>query len=428
MKRLILMMLILSPVASFAQQTNEQVLRLTLEDCLELAYSGNYNRQSIALSHTAKEDILNQSKMSRLPNLTASVSENYSHTNGNSSNWNGNYSIGTSVTIYNGGQITKTIEKNRLSTEQAYYRTLQNDNELTVQILQAFLTTLGYEELLVYQKAVYQTSEEQVKQGEARLAAGEIIESDYLLLEAQFVSDYNSYLETSINRDNSLIALKNLMALDLDITIEIIYPQEELLTVNDLPTEESFLSLAMETLPELFISDYDVEIAIAGVSIAKTAYSPTLNLSASIGSGHSANFSNYGNQLTDRFNEQVGLSLNIPIFNRNSTKSNVRQSQIALQQAELDRLQTEATVKQNMLQHYRSVIVAESQYRSSDTKKNAYNSSFNSYRLKFEEGAITTVELLQQQNNYINAMNNYIQDKYGFLFKRKVLDVYMGAM
>jgi outer membrane protein TolC len=46
--------------------------------------------------------------------------------------------------------------------------------------------------------------------------------------------------------------------------------------------------------------------------------------------------------------------------------------------------------------------------------------------MKFEQGAITAVELLQQQNNYISAMNDYVQSKYGFMLKRKVLDVYMG--
>jgi len=36
------------------------------------------------------------------------------------------------------------------------------------------------------------------------------------------------------------------------------------------------------------------------------------------------------------------------------------------------------------------------------------------------------VELLQQQNNYLNALNSYIQNKYSLLMKRKILDIYMG--
>ena len=59
-------------------------------------------------------------------------------------------------------------------------------------------------------------------------------------------------------------------------------------------------------------------------------------------------------------------------------------------------------------------------------KENAYSKSFDAYNVKYQYGSITTVELLQQQNNYLNALNSYIQNKYSLVMKRKVLDVYMG--
>ena len=36
------------------------------------------------------------------------------------------------------------------------------------------------------------------------------------------------------------------------------------------------------------------------------------------------------------------------------------------------------------------------------------------------------MELLQQQNNYLNTLNAYIQNKYSLLMQRKILDIYMG--
>ena len=46
--------------------------------------------------------------------------------------------------------------------------------------------------------------------------------------------------------------------------------------------------------------------------------------------------------------------------------------------------------------------------------------------LNFQLGAITAVDLLQQQTNYLNILNNYMQNKYNFLLQKKVLDVYTG--
>lgn len=311
--------------------------------------------------------------------------------------------------------------------EQAEYQTKQYDNDLTIRILQAFLTVLGNEELLKYQQSLLDASEAQVIQGRQRFEVGDILESDLLLLESQWANDRNNIVETTINRDNSLLTLKNLMSLDPLQPLEIIYPDAEAVELmNNLPSEGYVLERSMIAMPDMQISQYNVEIAEAGLKISKSAYYPTISLNGSVGTGHMNNFTGYGNQLSDRFNAQIGVSVSIPLFNKGRTKNNVNQSRIALEQAELEQKQTELDLRQSILQEYRNVVSAESKYGASKVKEQAYASSFDAYRAKYEAGSITTVELLQQQNNYISAMNDYIQNKYGFMLKRKMLDVYMG--
>jgi outer membrane protein TolC len=72
------------------------------------------------------------------------------------------------------------------------------------------------------------------------------------------------------------------------------------------------------------------------------------------------------------------------------------------------------------------VVSAFNAYKVSQLKEEAYGKSFNAYNTQYQHGVITTVELLQQQNNYLNALNSYIQNKYSLLMKRKILDIYMG--
>lgn len=403
------------------------VIRFTLEDCLNYAFSNNYNRESILLTSKARNDLYEQSKKERLPDLSASVSETFGHNQLNSSSWDGNYSINSGIVLYQGGNITHNIRKNKLMAEQAYLKTTQYDNELTIQILQAFLTALGNEELLKYQQTLVQASEEQVLQGKKRFDVGEILESDYLLLESQWATDKNNIVETTINRDNSLLALKTLLSIDPLRPLEIIYPDEDAVErMNLLPGEEYALERSLISMPDMQISQYNVEIAEAGLKISKAGYTPTISLNGSLGTGHANDFVAYGSQLSDRFNAQIGISVSIPIFDKGRTRSNVTQSKITLQQAELEQKYTELTFRQNILQEYRNVVSAESKYEASKVKENAYSSSFAAYRTKYEVGSITTVELLQQQNNYVSAMNEYIQNKYGFILKRKMLDVYMG--
>ena len=46
--------------------------------------------------------------------------------------------------------------------------------------------------------------------------------------------------------------------------------------------------------------------------------------------------------------------------------------------------------------------------------------------LKFAQGAITTVEMLQQQDRYLSALNDYLQSKYNYILIEKQLDIYTG--
>lgn len=411
-----------------AQQHSSDTIRMSLEDCIDYAFGNNYNRQSMKVNEEVAEDLYQQSKMERLPELSASLSENLNHTAHQSSNWNGSYGLSTNLTLYQGGKINNTIKKQELNSEKASYESMQYDNTLTIQILQAFLNALGNEELLRLQQYLVNVSEQQVREGEVKYKAGQILESDFLLLKAQLASDQRNIVESTINRDNSLMSLKNLLAIDPLQAFSIDFPDDSNIEtlLHLLPSEGDFLDRAVNYLPDLKISDYQVDIARLGVKISRAGYYPTLSLNASIGTGHNLNYDQFGNQLSDRFNQQVGLTLSIPIFDKNRTKSSVNQSKFALQQAEFNRKQTELDIRQDIVQEYRNVISARSKYEASVIKQDAYLQSFNVYNVKYREGAITTVDLLQQQNNYISAMNEYIQDKYSFILQRKVLDVYMG--
>ena len=104
----------------------------------------------------------------------------------------------------------------------------------------------------------------------------------------------------------------------------------------------------------------------------------------------------------------------------------MKRSKIALEQAQLDYEQTQLDVRQTVSVAYHNVLSAYNSYKSSELKENAYNTSYNAYEVQFNYGKITTVDLLQQQNNYLNVLNDFIQNKYSLVLQRKVLDIYMG--
>lgn len=401
--------------------------RFTLEDCLRFAVANNYERKSLELAGKSLETTYEQSKQQRLPNLSASVGQNLSN-NENGWSTSGNLGVGSSVTIYQGGNINNTIEQSRLNVERNEVQLERYDNQLATQILQSFLTILGNQELLNYQLEVLNTSREQVKQGRVRHNVGTILESDLLLLEAQYYSDSNNVVDTRINIENNLLDLKVLLSMNPTDDLEIVTPNTDNLDdlKDSLPSEEETVNLAMEYMPDLRMSDYDIRLAEKSVDMARGNYFPSISANANVGMGVLSFDSDGNSKWYGKPTESAGISMSIPIYSRGQTKANVKKSRIALEQAQLDYEQSALAVRQTVVQAYRNVISAYNAYKVSQVKENAYSKSFNAYNIQYQYGAITTVELLQQQNNYLNAFNSYIQNKYSLLMKRKILDVYMG--
>ena len=401
--------------------------RFSLEDCLRFAFANSYDRKSMQLTGQSLETTYEQSKQQRLPSLSASVGQNFSN-NENGWSTSGNVGVGSSVTIYQGGNINNTIEQSRLNMERNDVQLERYDNQLTMQILQSFLTILGNQEKLKYQLEVLNTSREQLKQGQARYNAGSILESDLLLLEAQYYSDSNNVVDTRINIGNNLLDLKVLLSMEPTDDLEIVSPDTDNLDnlKASLPTEEEAISLAMEYMPDLRMSDYDIRLAEKSVDLARGNYFPSISANANVGMGV-LSFDGDGNsKWYGKPTESVGVSMSIPIYSRGQTKANVKKSRIALEQAQLDYEQSQLEVRQTVVQAYRNVVSAYNAYKVSQVKENAYGKSFNAYNIQYQYGNITTVELLQQQNNYLNALNAYIQNKYSLVMQRKILDVYMG--
>ena len=425
-RRITILTLVLLIVGTLSAQENASY-RFTLEDCIRFAFSNNLERKSMKLTGESLETSYRQSKQQRLPNLSASVGQNISN-NANGWSTSGNVGVGSSVTIYQGGNLNNPIEQNRLNVERNEVQLERYDNQLTTQILQSFLTILGNQELLNYQLEVLNTSREQMKQGRQRYKVGTILESDMLLLEAQYYSDSNNVVDTRINIENNLLDLKVLLSMDPADDLTIVSPNTDDLDglKASLPTEEEAISLAMDYMPDLRVSDYDIRLAEKSVDMARGNYFPSISANANVGMGVLSFDGNGNKNWYNTPTESAGISMSIPIYSRGQTKANVKKSRIALQQAQLDYEQAALTVRQNVSQAYRNVVSAYNAYKVSQVREEAYSKSFNAYNMQYQYGSITTVELLQQQNAYLNVLNNYIQNKYSLVMKRKILDLYMG--
>ena len=425
MRKFTVLIICLTSIYTFSQPT-----QLTLEGCISYAKENNITLKNANLSKESAEVSLRQAKSAYAPSVSASLSQGigYSHGTNGGFNANGNYGINAGMTLFDGLNTQNSIKQAKLNVTKSEYQIEQTQNTVNLQIIQAFLSILMNEEMLTYQEEVLKTSEEQMKQGETQFKTGKILESDFMMLQAQFASDSFNIENTKIAIENSVIALKNILCISQDKNIEIVKPTEEQLNkALELPELKEVIEKTLGYYPSLKISENAVSIAEYDIKIAKSNYYPNLSLNAGVSTGYTNKNGSFGTQLGNNLGENLGLSLNIPIYNRSITKSQVSQAKIRMQQAELDRAQQELDIVQELQKEYLNTKQAANNYRVADTRAKAYYASYQAYNEKFKYGAITAADLLQQQTNYLNYLNTYIQNKYTYLLDRKILDIYMGV-
>lgn len=428
MKKILSFFVALSTLTVFGQET----LHLNLRDCIQYAENHNITLISGGLDVNTAEIQLKQAKLQMTPTVSAGLSQNFGYSHGNEAfSLGGNYSINAGIDIFRGLSIRNSIKQSELQLNQAQLQVEQSKNQIRINIIRSYLTILMNQEKLSFQDSVLQTTREQVHEGEFKYKVGKILESDYMLLQAQYVSDSINIENTRIAIENEYVALRNLLNLNNNQTLIVTVPTEEQLASSmDVPELNAVLQQALGYLPEKRIKETAVDIAEYDVKIAKGSYYPSITASAGVGTGYNAAYGTYANGLQSGLykglSESIGLNVNIPIYNQGNVRNNVKLKEINVQRAELALQNVENEITQEIEAYYLDVKKAFNDYTLSERQQAAYYANYMAYYQKLKVGAITVVDFLQQENNYLNILNNYMQNKYSFLLQKKVLDVYTG--
>lgn len=412
-------------MAGAATLSAQDTVRMTLDSCLRYAYSHNLTVRTAALNQESSEAALTGAKLRFLPSVNASASQGWSWDSGTGTSSNTQYGINGSLTLFSGLSNLRNLQQNRVSAEQSELKVQQTENSIGVQIVQAYLTVLMNEEKLSYQEDVLETSRQQKLEGEVKYQVGRILESDYLLLEASLTSAESEIENTRLTIENNRSNLNTLLCMD-DRTAIAVVPSDDTLRAAEriLPEHDSVMAQARRNMPDWQISEMNVELARYNVKQAESAYLPTMSLNAGYGGGWMPAITTGNSTFSN--NSTLSLGLSVPLLNRGSSRTQLKQSKIALQQAELQHQQTLMDLTDQLDDLYLNTQQALNRYRAAEALAMAYKASYDVYVIKYGEGAVTTVEMLQQQERYLSALNDYLQSKYNYILAEKQLDIYTG--
>ena len=416
----------------------------TLKDCIDYAMKENISLQQSRLSEQSAEVDLKTSKAALLPSLSFSTSHSlinrpYQESSGTvsgteilytdqSTSYTGNYGLNAYWNLYTGGRNRKTIKQDDLGIRIAKLNLASTANTIQENIAQIYVQILYAAEAVKVNENTLEVSRAQCARGKELFEAGSISAADYAQLQSQVSSDNYQLVSAKATLQDYKLQLKQLLELEGREEMVLHMPEiDESIILSPLPDREAVFQTALGIRPEIESGKLSVSSSELDVKIAQSSYIPSLSLSAGIGTNHTSGTDfTFAEQIKNGWNNSVGLTLSVPIFNNRQTKSAVQKAEIQLESTKLDLKNTRKELYKTIENLWLNAYSAQQQYAAAVEQVKSASTSFNLVSEQFNLGMKNTVELLTEKNNLLSAEQQLLQAKYMAILNAQLLRFYQG--
>lgn len=432
---------LLTSALSLSAQEDKQ---WTLEDCINYALEKNIQLQQNKISLQESEEDVKEAKAALFPSLSFSTGhnvvnrpyqENSSTVSGteiissdSKTTYSGNYGLNAQWTLWNGNQRLNNIKQQKTNREIAQLTVAETENMLKEQIAQLFIQILYADESIAINKGTVEVSRATYERAQELFKEGSISKADLAQLEAQLSNDEYQLVTSESTLRNYKLQLKQLLELDNTKEMSLVLPHiSDEHVMELLPSQTDVYQTALATRPEIKSSKLDIDNAKLAISSAKAGYMPTISLSASTSNTtNSSSSNNWTQQMKYGWNNMIGLSLSLPIFDQRQTKTSIRKARLQYDTTQLNLINAQKELYSTIESLYLDALNAQQQYVAAETKLKSSQTSFDMVSEQFNLGMKNTVELLTEKNNLLSAQQQRIQAKYMAILNRTLLNFYAG--
>ncbi|MEO6136335.1 MAG: TolC family protein [Ginsengibacter sp.] len=445
---------------------------LSLQQAIELGIKNNLEVKQANLQMQKQGIALKQTKAFMLPDLNASASHGINQgrsidpfTNGfiNQNVNYASYGISSSVLLFQGSSLQNKIKENNLAYEAGKMEWQQAKDNLTINIILAYLQILSAEDLLAQSHTQMLVSDKQIERLKILNTEGTIAPSDLYDLKGQVANEQLSIADNEAAVANAKLTLCQLLNIPYSNNFEVGRLPEESVEMNSAENPENLYQNSLKNFAKIKAVHFRSLSAEKAVHSAKGELFPRLYLGGNLNTNYSSvatqstflnaseepssnyvnlngqklpvviqqnNFNtskiNYGNQLSNNLFSSINLGLSIPLFNASQTRNKIKLAKIDLENNKMVEENTKIELQQSVERGFLDVNNALHKYKILQEQVAAFSESFRSADVRFASGVITSVDYLIAKNNLNRAEANLIITKYNFILRTKVLNYYQG--
>jgi outer membrane protein len=446
--------------------------KLTLKQCVETAIANNLDVQQSGLLMQTDKINWNQAKLNMLPDLNGAAGSSINQgrsidlsTNGytNHQATYSDYGLSSGVILFNGLYLRNTAKQNALAYEASKMDWQQTKDNLTINIILAYLQVLNNEDLLTQLRSQEGLSKKEAERLEILNKDGAIAPSLLSDLKGQYANDQLSIISAQNALETSKISLCQFMNISYDKNMQLERLDTESYATKYEDTPDKIYQESLKQFSLIKAVDLRKQSAEKRVKAARGQLFPTLSFNGNAGTNYSSTAANpilinttdvtskdyvlengtpnpviykqnnfefekigYGSQLNNNFSTSVSLNLRVPIFNSLQQRNRIKLAQLTLKNNELVASATKTQLQQSIEQAYINMASASDRYKVLLEQVSAYTESFRAADIRFNSGLGTSIDYLTAKNNLDRSNINVISAKYDYILRTKVLDYYQG--
>lgn len=425
----------------------------TLEECIVYALENNIQiKQSRLQTQTAEINLL-QSKLDFAPSVNgnASLGNSWGRNQGqsglyiNESTLSNSFGLNGNIELFGGMKKWNTLQKSELDLKASNYISEEMENDISLGLTGAYLNIIYNHELLHVAEQQVEVTRQQIERTKNLVEAGTLPRGDLLEIQAQGATEETNLITAENNLALAYLDLKQYLDLPAETDLEIDFPKIELSQDIQIIPSEQVYSNAVDIMPEIKGGEINLQSAEKSVKIAQGSLYPSLSLNGGISTNYYSSAQRliyvdnadgtsdpvwedipYSDQLDLNTGEYLTLNLNIPIFNGYAVKSNVKRAKVQTVDQSFRLQLRKNELRKNIEQKYHDAIAAYKTYNASKFSVESLSEAFKYTEEKFNVGMVNSVDYSLAKIKLTQAQSQFLQAKYDYIFKTKILDFYMG--
>ncbi len=407
------------------------------DDLLQIYHDAQQNDPTLASARAvwqATQEKLPQARSALLPNVSAAAAANLNrydlHVSGipdagaGRSFGSGSLSVSASQPIYRVGNVV-SYDQAQEQVAQADYVLASAQQDLMLRVTSAYFDVLLAQyniELVVSQKAAVS---EQLAQAKRNFEVGVATITDTNEAQAKYDQIVASEISTRNDYDNKVAALRAIINRAPGALAKLSQNFDPPLPEPD--NAQYWNDLALRENPAIRVAQSTLSIATLEIDRQRAAHLPTVDLVASYGGAVGNGSTNFGDNYNSR-SGQIGLALNVPIYEGGFINSKVREA-IALQ--DNARQSLEAARRNALFNAQTGFAGVESSVASIKANTQAVHSAevaYDSNKVGQEVGVRTNLDVLNTQQDVFTARRDLASAYFNYLIGVLRLKAAVGTL